>query len=127
MLLSLIISRLPRDSAHYHIWWQRWDSIAVGRYAIPTAHDYKVRTEFQAERELEERDDGNKRCRSRNGPCVGHEKLLLENRKKWEEEIVEERRRREEEMAAERRQQQEQIERLMRLVEESHTEQAETS
>ena len=48
-------------------------------------------------------------------------KLLLEDRKKREEEIAEERRRREEEMAAERRQQQEQIERLMRLVEESHT------
>ena len=48
-------------------------------------------------------------------------KLLLEDRKKREEEIAEERRRREEEMAAERRQQQEQIERLVRLVEESHT------
>ena len=51
-------------------------------------------------------------------------KLLLEDRKKREEEIAEERRRREEEMAAERRQQQEQIERLMRLVEESHTREA---
>ena len=48
-------------------------------------------------------------------------KLLLEDKKKREEEIAEERRRREEEMAAERRQQQGQIERLMRLVEESHS------